>query len=123
MGKVKKQAIDAIIEKNYKSNEFFARVSNLPFNKPKWYDKAVKSKDIETISRSERKLASEIHNIGNGRGQNVTSFALERKETSTLTRYGDRYVLRQNVYTKRAGVWSKTSGEDTVWKAKKKAFK
>ena len=36
---------------------------------------------------------------------------------------GTRGTNSQNVYTKRAGVWSKTSGEDTVWKAKKKAFK
>ena len=93
-----------------------------PDDKPKWYNKAVKSKDIETISRSERKLASETHNIGNGRGQNVASFTSEKKETSTLTRYGDRYVLRQNVYTKKDGAWHKTGEKATVWKAKKKAF-
>ena len=122
-GKISKKAVDSIIETNYKSNEYFTLVGTKPFRNPAWYNKAVKNKDIEVISRSERKLDSEKHYIGDGRGHYITSFSLDKKETSTLTRYGDKYVLRQNVYTNRAGVWSMTGSKNTIWKVKKKAFK
>lgn len=121
-----KSAIKAVMDEGYNPNTeknfTHIQITTSSLRGNKWYDKAVKNKDVETIARERKTVAStttEARYVGNNRV--VTK--IPREVSKTLVRYGDRYVVRTNYYEKRHETWSLVGGDVSVYKAKKKAFK
>lgn len=121
-----KSAIKAVMDEGYNPNTeknfTHIQITTSSLRGNKWYEKAVKNKDVETITRERKTAAStttETRYVGNNRV--VTK--IPREVSKTLVRYGDRYVVRTNYYEKRHETWSLVGGDVSVYKAKKKAFK